>query len=67
MYSISERIEKKLGKKVVELTGDTTPDMKMVADSDLIVTTPEKWGKNLKKEDHNYTSQITFIFRRNFS
>lgn len=38
------RLEEKLGKKVVELTGDVTPDMKMVAESDVIVTTPEKWG-----------------------
>lgn len=39
------RLEKNLGKKVVELTGDTVPDMKMVAEADVIVTTPEKWGK----------------------
>lgn len=38
------RFEEKLGKKVVELTGDVAPDMKMVAESDVIVTTPEKWG-----------------------
>lgn len=38
------RLEQRLGKKVVELTGDVAPDMKMVADSDVIVTTPEKWG-----------------------
>jgi activating signal cointegrator complex subunit 3 len=39
------RLEEKLGKKVVELTGDVAPDMKMVAESDVIVTTPEKWGE----------------------
>ena len=39
------RLEQKLGKKVVELTGDVAPDMKIVAESDVIVTTPEKWGK----------------------
>lgn len=39
------RLEEKLGKKVVELTGDVAPDMKMVAESDVIVTTPEKWGR----------------------
>jgi activating signal cointegrator complex subunit 3 len=39
------RLEQRLGKKVVELTGDVAPDMKMVASSDVIVTTPEKWGK----------------------
>jgi activating signal cointegrator complex subunit 3 len=30
------RLEERLGKKVVELTGDVAPDMKMVADSDVI-------------------------------
>ena len=39
------RLEEKLSKRVVELTGDVTPDMKMVAEADVIVTTPEKWGK----------------------
>ena len=39
------RLEKNLGKKVVELTGDTAPDMRMIAGADVIVTTPEKWGK----------------------
>lgn len=39
------RLEEKLGKRVVELTGDTAPDMRMVASADVIVTTPEKWGK----------------------
>ena len=37
------RLEKKLGKKVVELTGDVTPDARAIAESDVIVTTPEKW------------------------
>jgi activating signal cointegrator complex subunit 3 len=35
------RLEQKLNKKVVELTGDVVPDMKIVAESDVIVTTPE--------------------------
>jgi len=39
------RLEKRMGKKVVELTGDTAPDMRMIAEADVIVTTPEKWGK----------------------
>ena len=39
------RLEKNIGLKVVELTGDTAPDMKIIAAADVIVTTPEKWGK----------------------
>jgi activating signal cointegrator complex subunit 3 len=38
------RLEERLGKKVVELTGDVAPDMRIVAESDVIVATPEKWG-----------------------
>jgi len=37
------RLEEKLGCKVVELTGDTSPDIRAIEKADLIVTTPEKW------------------------
>ena len=37
------RMEEKLGKRVVELTGDTSPDMRAIEKADVIVTTPEKW------------------------
>ena len=29
--------------RVVELTGDTTPDIRAIEQADIIVTTPEKW------------------------
>jgi len=29
--------------RVVELTGDTTPDIRAIEQADVIVTTPEKW------------------------
>jgi pre-mRNA-splicing helicase BRR2 len=32
-----------IGLKVVELTGDTATDLKLLDKSDLIITTPEKW------------------------
>lgn len=38
-----ERMEKKLGKRIVELTGDTSPDIRAIEKADVIVTTPEKW------------------------
>ncbi len=37
------RLEGRLGRKVVELTGDVTPDMRAIMEADVIVTTPEKW------------------------
>lgn len=33
----------KLGKRLVELTGDVTPDMKALEAADILVATPEKW------------------------
>ncbi|KAL7711694.1 U5 small nuclear ribonucleoprotein 200 kDa helicase [Entamoeba marina] len=33
----------KLNKKIVELTGDFTPDTKAVQEANVILTTPEKW------------------------
>uniref|UniRef100_G3T7C8 Activating signal cointegrator 1 complex subunit 3 n=1 Tax=Loxodonta africana TaxID=9785 RepID=G3T7C8_LOXAF len=56
------RIEEKLGKKVVELTGDVTPDMKSIAKADLIVTTPEKWdGVSRSWQNRNYVQQVTIL------
>ena len=37
-----KKMENVLGKKVIELTGDSTPDMRAIKQSDIIVTTPEK-------------------------
>jgi len=34
---------KKLGKKMVELTGDYTPDLRALLSADVIIATPEKW------------------------
>ena len=37
------RLERRLGRKVVELTGDSSPDIRAIERADVIVTTPEKW------------------------
>ncbi|GBP10858.1 Activating signal cointegrator 1 complex subunit 3 [Eumeta japonica] len=37
--------------KVVELTGDTTPDIQAIRESQLIVTTPEKWDALANAQD----------------
>ena len=37
------RMEQRLGKQVVELTGDVVPDSQAISAADIIVTTPEKW------------------------
>nr|DBA26537.1 TPA: hypothetical protein GDO54_010781 [Pyxicephalus adspersus] len=56
------RIEEKLGKKVVELTGDVTPDMKAIAEADLIVTTPEKWdGVSRSWQNRSYVQKVAIL------
>ena len=37
------RLQQKLDKPVIELTGDITPDVQAIKKAKVIVTTPEKW------------------------
>lgn len=56
------RIEEKLGKNVVELTGDVTPDMRAIAKADLIVTTPEKWdGVSRSWQNRSYVQKVAIL------
>jgi activating signal cointegrator complex subunit 3 len=56
------RFEEKLGIKVVELTGDVAPDMRSVAASDIIVTTPEKWdGISRSWQTRSYVKDVALI------
>ncbi|XP_073143681.1 DExH-box ATP-dependent RNA helicase DExH14 [Henckelia pumila] len=38
-----KRLVSKLGKQMVEMTGDYTPDMTALLSTDIIISTPEKW------------------------
>uniref|UniRef100_A0AAR2KKX3 Activating signal cointegrator 1 complex subunit 3 n=1 Tax=Pygocentrus nattereri TaxID=42514 RepID=A0AAR2KKX3_PYGNA len=56
------RIEEKLGRKVIELTGDVTPDMRAIAQADLIVTTPEKWdGVSRSWQNRSYVQKVSIL------
>uniref|UniRef100_A0A5K3FBK7 Helicase ATP-binding domain-containing protein n=1 Tax=Mesocestoides corti TaxID=53468 RepID=A0A5K3FBK7_MESCO len=56
------RIWQKLGKRVVELTGDVSPDAGLLRSADLIVTTPEKWdGVSRSWRQRAYVQQIALI------
>ncbi|XP_035776945.1 activating signal cointegrator 1 complex subunit 3-like [Anopheles albimanus] len=56
------RLEKKLGKKVVELTGDVTPDIRAIKESSVIVTTPEKWdGISRSWQTRDYVRDVALI------
>ena len=57
-----DRFEKRLGKNVVELTGDVTPDMRAIQKAHVIVTTPEKWdGISRSWQTRNYVQAVRLI------
>lgn len=39
----NSRICGPMKRKLVELTGDVTPDLRTIQDADIIISTPEKW------------------------
>lgn len=56
------RLEERLGKRVVELTGDVSPDIRMIVDAHVIVTTPEKWdGISRSWQTRSYVRQVALI------
>lgn len=56
------RLEGKLNRKVVELTGDVSPDIRAISEADVIVTTPEKWdGISRSWQTRNYVRDIALI------
>lgn len=47
---------------MVELTGDVTPDMRAIAQADLIVTTPEKWdGVSRSWQNRSYVQKVAIL------
>ncbi len=53
---------KVLGKKLVELTGDFTPDIKLLKKADIVVTTPEKWdGISRNWQKREYVREVGLI------
>eukprot|EP00475_Leptophrys_vorax_P017663 TRINITY_DN24265_c0_g2_i2.p1 TRINITY_DN24265_c0_g2~~TRINITY_DN24265_c0_g2_i2.p1 ORF type:complete len:876 (+),score=189.71 TRINITY_DN24265_c0_g2_i2:681-3308(+) len=60
----SETFGKLLGKSVVELTGDVTPDLSVLKKADILIATPEKWdgvSRNWKSENRTYVQQVGLI------
>ncbi|CAG4955228.1 unnamed protein product [Parnassius apollo] len=56
------RLQEKLGKNVVELTGDVSPDISAIRSSQVIVTTPEKWdGISRSWQTRNYVRDVALI------
>ena len=56
------KFSKKLNKNVEELTGDVTPDLETLKNSDIILTTPEKWdGVSRGWKQRKYVQKVGLI------
>lgn len=57
-----KRLTRQMGLKLVELTGDNTPDTRTIRDADIIITTPEKWdGISRSWQTRNYVRQVSLV------
>ncbi|EXJ80853.1 hypothetical protein A1O3_07139 [Capronia epimyces CBS 606.96] len=57
-----KRLALPLGLKLVELTGDNTPDTRTIRDADIIITTPEKWdGISRSWQTRSYVRQVSLV------
>ncbi|KAI7509278.1 Sec63-domain-containing protein [Hortaea werneckii] len=57
-----KRLTNQMGLKLVELTGDNTPDTRTIRDADIIVTTPEKWdGISRSWQTRSYVQQVSLV------
>ncbi|KII72332.1 Activating signal cointegrator 1 complex subunit 3 [Thelohanellus kitauei] len=62
MVDWNERFGQTLHKNVVELTGDVNPDTVSIMNSDIILTTPEKWdGISRKWRERLYTQAVKLL------
>jgi replicative superfamily II helicase len=58
----NKRLTSAMGKRLVELTGDVTPDVKTISNADIIITTPEKWdGVSRNWRKRNYVKQVSTV------
>lgn len=57
-----KRLAAPMGIKLVELTGDNTPDTRTIRDADIIITTPEKWdGISRSWQTRSYVRQVSLV------
>ncbi|ERF69234.1 hypothetical protein EPUS_01191 [Endocarpon pusillum Z07020] len=57
-----KRLVSQMGLKLVELTGDNTPDTRTIRHADIIITTPEKWdGISRSWQTRSYVRQVSLV------
>ena len=58
----TKRLARPMGLRLVELTGDSTPDTRTIRDADIIITTPEKWdGISRSWQTRGYVRQVSLV------
>nr|KAJ3419799.1 activating signal cointegrator 1 complex subunit [Polyrhizophydium stewartii] len=56
------RLTHAMGRNLVELTGDVTPDLATIRNADIIVTTPEKWdGISRGWQNRKYVTDVSLV------
>ncbi|BFZ53989.1 Putative steryl acetyl hydrolase mug81 [Savitreella phatthalungensis] len=62
MSDWSSRLSAAMGRAVVELTGDNTPDTRQIRSADIIITTPEKWdGISRSWKNRDYVRDVSLV------
>ncbi|KAK2759975.1 hypothetical protein FQN54_002711 [Arachnomyces sp. PD_36] len=57
-----KRLTAAMGLKLVELTGDNTPDTRTIRNADIIITTPEKWdGISRSWQTRGYVQKVSLV------
>ncbi|KAI8920167.1 Sec63 Brl domain-containing protein [Powellomyces hirtus] len=56
------RLTSAMGRSLVELTGDVTPDLRTIQSADIIITTPEKWdGISRSWQTRKYVTDVSLV------
>ncbi|KAJ3082711.1 activating signal cointegrator 1 complex subunit, partial [Quaeritorhiza haematococci] len=56
------RVASYMGRTLVELTGDITPDIQSLQKADIIITTPEKWdGISRSWQSRSYVTSVSLV------
>ncbi|KAJ1402777.1 Winged helix DNA-binding domain superfamily [Sesbania bispinosa] len=59
---LAKRLVSQLGKKMVEMTGDYTPDLMALLSANIIISTPEKWdGISRNWHSRSYVTKVGLI------
>ncbi|OQS02858.1 hypothetical protein THRCLA_04811 [Thraustotheca clavata] len=57
----TRKFEANLGKRVIELTGDTTVEARTVQSASIVVTTPEKWDVVTRQLNSSFLQQVRLV------